>query len=46
MASEVQKEYPLAEGLATFGTEAYVGRRIEDSQGQSMGQICVLFREP
>ncbi|MBL0231511.1 MAG: PAS domain-containing protein [Moraxellaceae bacterium] len=46
VASEVQKEYPLAEGLATFGTEAYVGRRIEDSQGQSMGQICVLFREP
>ncbi|MDO8418178.1 MAG: PAS domain S-box protein [Agitococcus sp.] len=44
--SRVIEQYPRAEGLAAFGAEAYVGRRIEDSMGQSMGQIFVLFRQP
>jgi hypothetical protein len=44
--SNVVEQYPRAEGLAALGAEAYVGRRIEDSMGQSMGQIFVLFRQP
>lgn len=44
--SDVIKKYPLADGLVQFGAQAYVGRRIEDSNDQAMGQIFVLFREP
>lgn len=46
VASDVTKKYPLAEGLVTFEASAYIGRRIENSQGEAMGQIFVLFREP
>ncbi|MFO1391359.1 MAG: GAF domain-containing protein [Agitococcus sp.] len=46
VASDAIKQYPRAEGLVKFGAESYIGRLIQDSEGQAMGQIFVLFREP
>ena len=36
----------LAEGLKTFNVQAYIGRLIENSKGEAIGQIFVLFKEP
>jgi hypothetical protein len=46
VSADVIKKYPLAEGLKNFDAKAYIGRRIENPQGDVMGQIFVLFREP
>ncbi|MCB1674518.1 MAG: GAF domain-containing protein, partial [Pseudomonadales bacterium] len=46
VSSDAIKQYPRAEGLAKFGAESYIGRLIQGSEGQAMGQIFVLFREP
>jgi hypothetical protein len=44
--SDATKNYPCAHKLAELGAEAYIGRRIADAHGQSMGQIFLLFRQP
>lgn len=43
---DVIGKYPQADGLAALAAQAYVGRRIENSLGQHLGQIFVLFRQP
>ncbi len=44
--SDVTRHYPSAHKLAELGAEAYIGRRIADAYGQSIGQIFLLFRQP
>jgi PAS domain S-box-containing protein len=46
VTSDVIQKYPLAEGLKTFNAQAYIGRLIENSKGEAIGQIFVLFKEP
>jgi len=46
VSSCVIDKYPRAECLKVFGAESYIGRRIESSQGEYMGQIVLLFRRP
>ncbi len=38
--------YPKSPLLAELGAQAYVGRRLMDSQGRQIGMLFVLFREP
>jgi PAS domain S-box-containing protein len=42
----VQQRYPQAAMLRDIGTQAYVGHRLENSQGQFAGMLVVAFREP
>ena len=46
VSCNVIEQYPLAEGLRMFGAESYIGRRIENLQGEYTGQIVLLFRRP
>ena len=43
---DVVELFPSAPSLAALGAQAYVGRRLEDSNGRAMGSLFVLFREP
>ena len=43
---DVVELFPSAPTLAALGAQAYVGRRLEDSNGRPMGSLFVLFREP
>jgi diguanylate cyclase (GGDEF)-like protein/PAS domain S-box-containing protein len=38
--------FPRARSIADFGAQAYVGGRLDNSAGQPMGLLFVLFREP
>jgi diguanylate cyclase (GGDEF)-like protein/PAS domain S-box-containing protein len=40
------ERFPHASMLAEFGAQAYVGRRLDNSAGQSVGLLYVLFRKP
>jgi diguanylate cyclase (GGDEF)-like protein/PAS domain S-box-containing protein len=42
--NDVAARYPHARELAKMGAQAYVGQRLEDAQGNAIGQIFVLFR--
>ncbi len=44
--ADVAQRYPHAPTLAALGAQAYIGRRIDNSQGQPIGQLFVLFRQP
>ena len=46
LPEHVQRLYPEAAMLRELGTEAYVGHRLENSQGQLAGMLVVVFREP
>ena len=46
LPEHVQRYYPEAAMLRELGTEAYVGHRLENSQGQLAGMLVVVFREP
>jgi GAF domain-containing protein len=43
---DVAKRYPFAKTLSALGAEAYIGRRIDSSLGQPLGQVFVLYRQP
>jgi PAS domain S-box-containing protein len=43
---QVTEEFPGAPMLAALGAEGYVGRRLDNSAGQALGHLFVLFREP
>ena len=45
LAENVQALYPEAQ-LSAFGTQAYAGHRLENSEGQLAGVLVLLFREP
>ena len=46
LPEHVQSLYPQASMLRALGTEAYVGHRLENSQGQMAGMLVVVFGEP
>lgn len=46
LPEHVQQLYPEASVLQALGTEAYVGHRLENSQGQLAGMLVVVFRVP
>jgi signal transduction histidine kinase len=45
LPENVQALYPEAQ-LSAFGTQAYAGHRLENSEGQLAGVLALLFREP
>jgi PAS domain S-box-containing protein len=46
LPEHVLRLYPKAEILRELGTEAYVGHRLENSQGHLAGMLVVVFRVP
>ncbi|MDB6175243.1 MAG: sensory box protein [Chthoniobacteraceae bacterium] len=46
VAQQVVEEFPGALRLAALGAQAYVGRRLDGSNGQPLGHLFVIFREP
>jgi PAS domain S-box-containing protein len=46
VAKQVVEEYPDAPMLAFLGAQGYVGRRLDNSSGQALGHLFVVFREP
>ncbi len=46
VTKQVVEEFPDAPMLAALGAEGYVGRRLDNSSGQALGHLFVLFREP
>jgi PAS domain S-box-containing protein len=46
ITQQVQKRFPNARWLAALGAQAFVGRRLDDSSGQPLGHLFVVFREP
>ncbi|MEO8358907.1 MAG: PAS domain S-box protein [Vicinamibacteria bacterium] len=44
--AHVAEKFPLASPLALFGAQAYVGRRLANAEGQTVGWLFVLFRDP
>ncbi len=46
IAEHVAEQFPQAERLAALGAQAYVGRRLAGSTGQSLGHLFAVFREP
>ncbi|HSV53856.1 MAG TPA: EAL domain-containing protein [Burkholderiaceae bacterium] len=43
---DATRRFPRATKLAALGAQAYAGRRLDNSAGEPMGQLFVLFREP
>ncbi|HUY84275.1 MAG TPA: PAS domain S-box protein, partial [Steroidobacteraceae bacterium] len=43
---EVCSAYPRAAALARLGAQAYVGRLLVDANGERIGTIFILYREP
>jgi PAS domain S-box-containing protein len=46
ITKRVAEEFPGAPMLAALGAQGYVGRRIDNSSGQALGHLFVLYREP
>jgi PAS domain S-box-containing protein len=46
IAKRVVEEFPDAPMLAALGAQGYVGRRLDNSSGQALGHLFVVFREP
>jgi diguanylate cyclase (GGDEF)-like protein/PAS domain S-box-containing protein len=46
VAADVASQYSRLPALALFGAQAYVGARLDNSAGQAVGLLFVLFREP
>lgn len=44
VSADVAKQFPESSSLRPFGAEAYVGARLDDSAGQPIGLLFVLFR--
>ncbi len=42
----VMEQFPQSAGLAALGAEAFAGLRLDDSTGQPVGILFVVFREP
>ena len=38
--------FPLSASLHEMAAEGYVGRRFDSASGETLGAVCVLFREP
>ena len=38
--------YPRAPRVGALRAQSYIGVRLEDSAGQALGLLCVMFREP
>jgi PAS domain S-box-containing protein len=45
IAKRVVEEFPDAPMLAALGAQGYVGRRLDNSSGQALGHLFVVFRE-
>jgi len=43
---QVAEEFPGAPMLVSLGAQGYVGRRLDNSSGQALGHLFVVFREP
>jgi PAS domain S-box-containing protein len=46
ISSHLTEKFPDAPILATLGSQAYVGRRLDNSSGEALGHLFVVFREP
>jgi diguanylate cyclase (GGDEF)-like protein/PAS domain S-box-containing protein len=46
VSAGVTGQFPCSLPLALFGAQAYVGVRLDNSAGQPVGLLFVLFREP
>ena len=46
LSAGFHQDYPNAAKLAHCGAEAYVGRRLENSSGERIGHLFILFKEP
>lgn len=46
VAQRATEQFPQAERLAALGAQAYAGRRLDGSNGQQLGHLFVVFREP
>jgi PAS domain S-box-containing protein len=46
IAKRVIEEFPDAPMLAALEAQGYVGRRLDNSCGQALGHLFVIFREP
>ena len=44
--SRLGERYPCAPAIGTLGARAYVGHRMDNSSGQPIGQMFVLFSHP
>ena len=44
--TQASSSYPRAAMLAQMNAQAYVGHRLDDAEGKTIGQIFVLFRNP
>ena len=44
--SRLGERYPCAPAIGTLGARAYVGHRMDNSAGQPIGQMFVLFSHP
>ncbi len=45
VSADVARQFPGSPSLALFGAQAYVGARLDNSAGQPVGMLFVLFRE-
>lgn len=46
IARGMSQRYPRAEEMVGFAVEAYVGRRLEDANGDAIGILFALYRQP
>jgi len=46
ISSHLTEKFPNAPTLAALGSQGYVGRRLDNSSGQALGHLFVVFREP
>jgi PAS domain S-box-containing protein len=46
ISSHLTEQFPDAPILATLGSQAYVGRRLDNSSGEALGHLFVVFRDP
>ncbi len=46
VADEVAERFPRSTSLAALGARAYVGHRLENSAGETVGFLFVLYRHP
>lgn len=46
VADEVAERFPCATSLAALGARAYVGHRLDNSAGEPIGFLFVLYRQP
>lgn len=45
-SESVQQRFPKNSALAKLAAESYLGIALQDSQGKTIGKLCILSREP